>query len=162
RPRPGPAARPERQPGRRRPLRHGGRPARTLGLASRSGGPTRLRPGSRAADRPGAGPRARDADAGHHRPRRDARDRRHPGPALPVLGLLVAAALAVAAGVAVRRRAAALAAAGVTLAGRRSRQPGLWFFLAALLLLAVAVAGPSARLPVGRSAGTVILAMDVS
>jgi Ca-activated chloride channel family protein len=83
-------------------------------------------------------------------------------PSLLVLGLLLAGALVVAAVLAVRRRSAALAAAGVTLASRGSRQPGLWFFLAALLLLAVAVAGPSARLPVGRSAGTVILAMDVS
>ena len=34
--------------------------------------------------------------------------------------------------------------------------------LAGIVLLAVAVAGPAAALPVGRSAGTVILAMDVS
>ena len=61
-----------------------------------------------------------------------------------------------------RRRSAALAAAGVAVAGRRSSPLGLWFSLAGVALLAVAVAGPAASLPVGRSAGTVILAMDVS
>ena len=48
------------------------------------------------------------------------------------------------------------------MAGRRNRPLGLWFSLAGVGLLAVAVAGPTASLPVGRSAGTVILAMDVS
>jgi Ca-activated chloride channel family protein len=38
----------------------------------------------------------------------------------------------------------------------------LWCFLGGVVVLAVAVAGPAASLPVGRSAGTVILAMDVS
>jgi len=38
----------------------------------------------------------------------------------------------------------------------------LWLSLAGVGVLAVAVAGPTASLPVGRSAGTVILAMDVS
>ena len=83
-------------------------------------------------------------------------------PLLLVLGLLVAAALIVGAVLAGRRRSAALAAAGVSVAGRRNRQLGLWLSLAGVVVLAVAVAGPAAALPVGRSAGTVILAMDVS
>ena len=83
-------------------------------------------------------------------------------PVLLVLGLLVAAALVVLAVLAGRRRSAALAAAGVGVAGRRDRRPGLWLSVAGVVLLAVAVAGPTASLPVGRSAGTVILALDVS
>ena len=83
-------------------------------------------------------------------------------PPLLVLGLLLAAALAVGAVLATRRRSAALAAAGVSTAGRRNTPLGLWFLLGGVMLLAVAVAGPTASLPVGRSAGTVILAMDVS
>jgi Ca-activated chloride channel family protein len=83
-------------------------------------------------------------------------------PPLLILGLLVAAALIVGAVLAGRRRSAALAAAGVSVAGRRNNQLGLWLSVAGVVLLAVAVAGPAAALPVGRSAGTVILAMDVS
>jgi Ca-activated chloride channel family protein len=83
-------------------------------------------------------------------------------PLLLVLGLLFAAALTVGAVLAARHRSAALAAAGISVAGRRTVPLGLWFFLTGVVLLAVAVAGPSASLPVGRSAGTVILAMDVS
>ena len=83
-------------------------------------------------------------------------------PPLLMLGLLVAAALSVGAVLAGRRRSAALAAAGVSVAGRRSNQLGLWLSIGGVVLLAVAVAGPAAALPVGRSAGTVILAMDVS
>jgi Ca-activated chloride channel family protein len=83
-------------------------------------------------------------------------------PLLLVLGLVLAAALTVGAVLAARRRSAALAAAGVSLAGRRNSPLGLWFSLGGVVLLAVAVAGPAASLPVGRSAGTVILAMDVS
>ena len=83
-------------------------------------------------------------------------------PLLLILGLLVAAALIVGAVLAGRRRSAALAAAGVSVAGRRNNQLGLWLSLGGVVLLAVAVAGPAAALPVGRSAGTVILAMDVS
>ena len=81
---------------------------------------------------------------------------------LLVVGLLVAAALTVGAVLAARRRSTALAAAGVSVAGRRNKQLGLWLSLGGVVLLAVAVAGPAAALPVGRSAGTVILAMDVS
>ena len=83
-------------------------------------------------------------------------------PPLLILGLLVAAALIVGAALAGRRRSAALAAAGVSVAGRRNNQLGLWLSVGGVVLLAVAVAGPAAALPVGRSAGTVILAMDVS
>ena len=82
-------------------------------------------------------------------------------PLLLVGGLLVATALIVLAVRMARRRSAALTAAGVA-ANRRPSQSGLWFFLAGVIVLAVAVAGPAASLPVGRSAGTVILAMDVS
>jgi Ca-activated chloride channel homolog len=83
-------------------------------------------------------------------------------PLLLVLGLLLAAALTVGAVLAARRRSAALAAAGVSVAGRRNNQLGLWLLVGGVVLLAVAMAGPAAALPVGRSAGTVILAMDVS
>ena len=82
-------------------------------------------------------------------------------PPLLILGLLVAAALIVGVVLAGRRRSAALAAAGVSVAGRNN-QLGLWLSVGGVVLLAVAVAGPAAALPVGRSAGTVILAMDVS
>jgi Ca-activated chloride channel homolog len=83
-------------------------------------------------------------------------------PPLLILGLLVAAALIVGVVLAGRRRSAALAAAGVSVAGRPNNQLGLWLTVGGVVLLAVAVAGPTAALPVGRSAGTVILAMDVS
>jgi Ca-activated chloride channel homolog len=83
-------------------------------------------------------------------------------PPLLILGLLAAAALIVGAVLAGRRRSAALAAAGVSVAGRHNNQLGLWLSVGGVVLLAVAVAGPAAALPVGRSAGTVILAMDVS
>jgi Ca-activated chloride channel family protein len=82
-------------------------------------------------------------------------------PALLVVGLLVAAALAWAAVAFSRRRAAALAAAGVTTTGR-GRQAGVWFTIAGIAVLAIAVADPKASLSVHRAAGTVILAMDVS
>jgi Ca-activated chloride channel family protein len=83
-------------------------------------------------------------------------------PLLLVLGLLVAAVLILGAVLMGRRRSAALAAAGVSVASRRNDQLGLWLSIGGVVLLAVAVAGPTASLPVGRSAGTVILAMDVS
>jgi Ca-activated chloride channel family protein len=78
-----------------------------------------------------------------------------------VLGVLVVAALAAGAVVTSRRRAAALAAAGLS-AGRRRLMLGLWLSIAGLAVLAIAVAGPAASVPVTRAAGTVILAMDVS
>jgi Ca-activated chloride channel homolog len=86
-------------------------------------------------------------------------------PVLAAVGLLIAAALAWAAVAAARRRAAALAAAGLAAAGPgrgRARQAGIWFTIAGLAVLAIAVAGPSATVPVSRASGTVILAMDVS
>jgi Ca-activated chloride channel homolog len=92
-------------------------------------------------------------------------------PVLLAVGLVVAAALAWAAVAVARRRAAALAAAGVTAArpgpgpgrGRdRARLGGVWFTIAGVAVLAIAVAGPAASVPVSRASGTVILAMDVS
>ena len=92
-------------------------------------------------------------------------------PVLLAVGLVVAAGLAWAAVAVARRRAAALAAAGVTAArpgqgprrGRgRAWLGGVWFTIAGVAVLAIAVAGPAASVPVSRASGTVILAMDVS
>jgi Ca-activated chloride channel homolog len=83
-------------------------------------------------------------------------------PPLLIVGLLVAAALIVGAVLAGRRRSAALAAAGVAVTEWRNNQLGLWLSIGGVVVLALAMAGPTASLPVGRSAGTVILAMDVS
>ncbi|HMD92987.1 MAG TPA: VWA domain-containing protein [Trebonia sp.] len=84
-------------------------------------------------------------------------------PALLAVGLLVALALAWAAVAAARRRATALASAGVAARGPgRARLGGVWFTVAGIAALAVAVAGPSASVPVSHASGTVILAMDVS
>jgi Ca-activated chloride channel homolog len=82
-------------------------------------------------------------------------------PGLLALGLVVAAALAWAIITVARRRAGALAAAGVT-AARPAIQIGAWLSVAGIAVLALAVADPAASVPVPRSAGTVILAMDVS
>ena len=82
-------------------------------------------------------------------------------PALLAVGLLVAAALACGAVVVFRRRAAALTAAGVAGPGR-ARQAGVWLTIAGIAVLAIAVAGPAASLPVPRESGTIIVAMDVS
>ena len=80
-----------------------------------------------------------------------------------VLGALVSAALIVGAVVAVRRRQRALAAAGVVADTAKSRFAlGLWLSIAGVAVLAIAVAGPAASVPVTRAAGTVIIAMDVS
>jgi Ca-activated chloride channel family protein len=86
-------------------------------------------------------------------------------PVLLAVGLLVAAGLAGAAVAVARRRTAALAAAGVVAGGPRrgrTRLGGVWFTIAGLAVLAVAVAGPTASVPVSHASGTVILAMDVS
>ena len=88
-------------------------------------------------------------------------------PALLAVGLLVAAALAWAAVAVARRRAAALASAGVTAGGPgrgrgRARLGGVWFTIAGVAVLAIAIAGPAASVPVSHASGTVILAMDVS
>lgn len=82
-------------------------------------------------------------------------------PVLLAIGLLVAAGLAWAAVAVGRRRAAALLAAGVVASGRTGLG-GVWFTIGGLAVLAVAVAGPAASVPVSRASGTVILAMDVS
>ena len=80
-------------------------------------------------------------------------------PPLLILGLLVAAALIVGA----VPGAGPLPLPQRGLGVQPAQQPA-WAvaLLAGIVLLAVAVAGPAAALPVGRSAGTVILAMDVS
>ncbi|MFG1701352.1 VWA domain-containing protein [Nonomuraea sp. NPDC049309] len=86
-------------------------------------------------------------------------------PLLLVAGLLVTAALAWAAAVSVRRRRAALAAAGVVAAGRRTPSGaglGTGLTIVGVAVLAIATAGPTAMVPVPRTAGTVILAIDVS
>ncbi|WP_406674052.1 VWA domain-containing protein [Nonomuraea sp. N2-4H] len=87
-------------------------------------------------------------------------------PLLLVAGLLVTAALAWAAVVSARRRRAALAAAGVVLSGGRRTSfgagLGTGLTIAGVAVLAIATAGPTAMVPVPRTAGTVILAIDVS
>jgi Ca-activated chloride channel family protein len=83
-------------------------------------------------------------------------------PMLLVVGLVLAAGLSVGVVLLSRRRSAALRAAGVAPGGGRHRPLGLWFSLAGVVVLAFAMAGPVASVPVARSAGTVILAMDVS
>jgi Ca-activated chloride channel family protein len=92
-------------------------------------------------------------------------------PIVLVVGLAVAVALGWAAVAAGRRRAAALTAAGVMAGGaargstasrRRVRLTGVSLTIAGLAVLSVAVAGPSATVPVSHASGTVILAMDVS
>jgi Ca-activated chloride channel homolog len=84
-------------------------------------------------------------------------------PVLLAVGLLIVAALAWAAWVVTRRRAAALAAAGIgAAASGRIRSAGVWLTLAGLAVLAIAVSGPTATVPVSHDSGTVILAVDVS
>ncbi|MEU4234772.1 VWA domain-containing protein [Nonomuraea sp. NPDC026600] len=83
-------------------------------------------------------------------------------PLLLAVGLLVTAALAWAAVVSARRRTAALAAAGVAVPGGRRAYLGIGLTIAGVAVLAIATAGPAAMVPVPRTAGTVILAIDVS
>jgi Ca-activated chloride channel family protein len=83
-------------------------------------------------------------------------------PLLLVIGLLGTAALGWAAVVSARRRAAALAAAGVAAPRGRRAHLGIGLTIAGVGVLAIATAGPAAMVPVPRTAGTVILAMDVS
>jgi Ca-activated chloride channel homolog len=82
-------------------------------------------------------------------------------PALLAVGLLAAAALGAGAVAVSRRRAVALTAAGVAGPGRAG-EAGVWLTIAGIAVLAIAVAGPAASLPVPRASGTVILAMDAS
>jgi Ca-activated chloride channel family protein len=84
-------------------------------------------------------------------------------PLLLVVGALVVAGVAAGAVLATRRRRNGLAAAGLDRpAGRRHLPVGLWLSLGGLVVLVVAVAGPSASVPVTRAAGTVIVAVDMS
>lgn len=83
-------------------------------------------------------------------------------PLLLAVGLLVTAALVWAAVVSARRRTAALAAAGVAVRGGGRAYLGVGLTIAGVGVLAVATAGPAAMVPVPRTAGTVILAIDVS
>ncbi|MFF0328835.1 VWA domain-containing protein [Nonomuraea angiospora] len=83
-------------------------------------------------------------------------------PLLLAVGLLVTAALAWAVVVSARRRTAALAAAGVAVPGGRRAHLGSGLTIAGVAVLAIATAGPAAMVPVPRTAGTVILAIDVS
>jgi Ca-activated chloride channel homolog len=80
-----------------------------------------------------------------------------------ILGAVVVAALVAGAVVSSRRRRVALATAGVVAGTGKRRFPlGLLLSIAGIAILAVAVAGPAASVPVTRAAGTVIIAMDVS
>ncbi|MGW0803317.1 VWA domain-containing protein [Nonomuraea sp. NPDC002799] len=83
-------------------------------------------------------------------------------PLLLAVGLLVTAVLVWAAVVSARRRTAALAAAGVAVPGRRRAHLGVGLTIAGVGALAIATAGPAAMVPIPRTAGTVILAIDVS
>lgn len=83
-------------------------------------------------------------------------------PGWMVLGALIVVALIAGAIVSARRRSAALAAAGVAASGRRRFPLGLALSILGIAVLAFAVAGPAASVPVSRAAGTVIIAVDVS
>ncbi|MFC5825276.1 VWA domain-containing protein [Nonomuraea insulae] len=83
-------------------------------------------------------------------------------PLLLAVGLLMTAALAWAGIVSARRRPAALGAAGVATPGGGRAHLGIGLTIAGVGVLAIATAGPAAMVPVPRTAGTVILAMDVS
>lgn len=84
-------------------------------------------------------------------------------PWLLPLGLLAVAVLAVVTVAGARRRAEVLAAAGMTGRSTSSAVPaGRWLSFGGLVLLAAAAAGPSVEVPTPRSAGTVVIALDVS
>ncbi|MFB4283161.1 MULTISPECIES: VWA domain-containing protein [unclassified Nonomuraea] len=83
-------------------------------------------------------------------------------PLLLAVGLLLTVALAWAAVVSARRRTAALAAAGVAAPDGRRAYLGIGLTVAGVGVLAIATSGPAAMVPVPRTSGTVILAMDVS
>jgi Ca-activated chloride channel family protein len=84
-------------------------------------------------------------------------------PWLLPLGLLAVGALVVGTVVTGRRRVRVLASAGVL--GRSAPPPvpaGRWLSFGGLAVLALAMAGPTVDVPTPRSAGTVIMAIDVS
>jgi len=82
-------------------------------------------------------------------------------PWLLAVGLLVVAGIAAGLVVLGRRRRRALASAGITTTGRGARV-GAWLSVAGLAVLVLAAAGPVAKIPVPRAAGTVVVAVDVS
>jgi Ca-activated chloride channel family protein len=82
-------------------------------------------------------------------------------PLFLVVGLLLTGALAWAMIMAARRRQQALASAGIAAPGRTG-PGGSWLAIGGLVVLAIAVSGPSASVPVTHASGTVILDMDVS
>ena len=84
-------------------------------------------------------------------------------PVLLVIGLLITAMLCVTVVMFTRRRSAALTAAGAATGSRnRGVQFGVWLSIAGIGILSIGAAGPAASIPVPRTSGTVILAMDVS
>lgn len=83
-------------------------------------------------------------------------------PLLLAVGLLVTVALIWVTIVSGRRRTAALAAAGIAVPGGRRAHLGSGLTIAGVAVLAIATSGPAAMVPVPRTAGTVILAIDVS
>jgi len=81
---------------------------------------------------------------------------------LPV-GLLAVGALVVGTLVTGRRRARVLASAGVPVRSALRPVPaGRWLSFSGLAVLAIAMSGPTVDVPTPRSAGTVIMAIDVS
>lgn len=78
------------------------------------------------------------------------------------VGLVVVVALAWLAVTTTRRRREALAAAGVSATSRTRVPAGAWLGIGGIALAALAVGGPSAKVPVARAAGTLIVAVDVS
>jgi Ca-activated chloride channel homolog len=82
-------------------------------------------------------------------------------PLFLAVGLVLTAALAWSMIAAARRRQRALAGAGIAAQGRAGLG-GSWLAIGGLLVLAIAVAGPSASVPVTHASGTIIVDMDVS
>ncbi|MDR1767538.1 MAG: VWA domain-containing protein [Propionibacteriaceae bacterium] len=77
-------------------------------------------------------------------------------------GGVVVAGLVVALVVFARRRREVFAQAGLPVVTGGTRLVGCWLVTAGAAVLAFAVCGPSASVPVPRSAGTIIVAIDVS
>lgn len=84
-------------------------------------------------------------------------------PWLLVVGLLAVGALVVGTVLTGRRRVRVLAAAGIRDGPATSPVPaGRWLSFSGLAILAIAMAGPSVDVPTPRTAGTVVVAVDVS